>query len=71
VPLASRGRTGVFEVLQATPEVRKLVSERASSEQIYQEVYSQGQTSLWKNGLSKVIAGVTSVEEAQRTIPFR
>ena len=66
-----RGRTGVFEVLQATPEVRKLVSERASSEQIYQEVYSQGQTSLWKNGLSKVIAGVTSVEEAQRTIPFR
>ncbi len=63
-----RGRTGLYEVLVNTDEIRELVLERATSEEIMQLAMKQGTIPLRRNGLIKAMHGETSVEEVLRVI---
>ncbi len=64
-----KGRIGVFELLSVTEEIKELVLERASSDEINKTALKQGMVSMRKDGLLKVFAGVTTLEEILKHTP--
>jgi type II secretory ATPase GspE/PulE/Tfp pilus assembly ATPase PilB-like protein len=63
-----RGRVGVHEVLMMSEEISKLCVENATAEEIKAVAIEQGMLTLRQDGLEKVRAGLTSVEEVMRVI---
>jgi type II secretory ATPase GspE/PulE/Tfp pilus assembly ATPase PilB-like protein len=63
------GRTGVFEMLRAGPEIRRLVDERGSIAQIRQRAVEEGLIEFRQSSLVKVAQGETSIEEVVRVLP--
>jgi type II secretion system protein E len=61
-----RGRTGIYEILVVNDFIRPLIVQRASSVTIKQEAIRHGMRTLREDGWSKVLAGVTTVEEVVR-----
>ncbi|MGI6731038.1 MAG: GspE/PulE family protein [Anaerovoracaceae bacterium] len=61
-----KGRTSTHEVLVVTKEIRELVNERASMDDIAQMAVSQGTISLSQSCSELVFSGVTTVEELLR-----
>ncbi len=60
------GRVGLFEVLEVSNGIRKLITEKADSDVIGKQALADGMTSMLDDGLEKVIKGVTSIEEVLR-----
>jgi type IV pilus assembly protein PilB len=61
-----RGRTGLFEVMSVSEEIRTLALRRAPSEEIATVAAREGMRRLREDGLDKVKAGITSVAEVAR-----
>ncbi|HVI00060.1 MAG TPA: ATPase, T2SS/T4P/T4SS family [Enhygromyxa sp.] len=61
-----RGRTGVYEVLQVTEEIRRLAIRNASGAEIKQAAIAQGLRTLRDDGAHKVLSGITTIEEVMR-----
>jgi type IV pilus assembly protein PilB len=61
-----RGRIGVFQLLEMTARIERLASESASRDEIERASHEEGMRSLWHDGVAKVAAGVTTVEELAR-----
>jgi type IV pilus assembly protein PilB len=61
-----RGRIGIFQLLEVTERLEQLASEKASREEIERAARAEGMRSLWDDGVAKVAAGLTSVEELAR-----
>ena len=66
-----RGRTGVFEVLEATDEVRNLIGARADAGTITRAATGAGMTTMFEHGIAKSRAGVTSAAEVLRVTSDR
>ena len=63
------GRTGVFEVLRVTREIRRLIFDRQSTREIHDLAVKQGMVDLRRATLLKLAQGVTSTRELTRLIP--
>jgi type IV pilus assembly protein PilB len=63
-----RGRMALHEVMTVTEEIERLVVEHASSESISAVAEEQGMLTLRMDGLEKVRAGQTSLEEVFRVV---
>jgi type IV pilus assembly protein PilB len=61
-----RGRIGVFQLMQMNEELETLAAQKASREEIERSAMTAGMRTLWDDGLAKVAAGLTSVEELAR-----
>lgn len=61
------GRTGIFELIPMTKEIRGLVFENANEGVIRQKVTDDGMVTLRDSGIRKVIAGVTTISEILRS----
>ncbi len=61
-----KGRIGIFELMEMTQDVRDMAYERASSGKIKAKAREQGMTTLLEDGLRKVKAGRTTLEEVLR-----
>lgn len=61
-----RGRVGIYELIDVTPELQELVLARATAERMRALVDSQGGRTLREDGLLKARAGLTTVEEVVR-----
>ncbi|MEJ7568481.1 MAG: GspE/PulE family protein [Gaiellaceae bacterium] len=61
-----KGRIGVFQFLEMTGELERLASEKAPREEIDRAARNDGMRSLWHDGVAKVAAGITTVEELAR-----
>ncbi|MEE9367667.1 MAG: GspE/PulE family protein [Pontiella sp.] len=61
-----KGRTGIFEILPVTDEIRPLVVAHASASAIKQTALKQGMKTLREDGWDKVLAGVTTIDEILR-----
>ena len=61
-----KGRTGIYELLEIGPEVRSLLVGQPSIEAIRSSARKAGMKSLQLDGLRKVIAGVTTLDEVTR-----
>jgi len=62
------GRIGVFEILQMTDSLAKVISEDVTEAKIYEEARKQQMTTMEQDGILKVIDGVTSLEEVLRVV---
>ena len=61
-----RGRVGCFELLTVNDEIRRLVQAQATAAQINEAARRAGMRSLFNDGLTKVAAGLTTLEEVLR-----
>ena len=60
------GRVGICEVLAVTPAIRNLVLKRARENELKQVARNEGMKTLREDGIGKVLAGLTSLEEVLR-----
>jgi type II secretory ATPase GspE/PulE/Tfp pilus assembly ATPase PilB-like protein len=61
-----RGRTGLYELLPVTEAMHPLILGRASVGEIGAKARAEGMRSLRQDGVAKILAGVTTVEEILR-----
>jgi general secretion pathway protein E len=61
-----RGRTGVYELMQISEEIRELIYERESAGVIKKVALNAGLQTLRMDGVRKVLAGVTTISEILR-----
>lgn len=60
------GRIGIFEVLEVSNQVRKLITEKNDSDVIVKTAVAEGMTTMLDDGLQKAGKGLTSIEEVLR-----
>jgi type IV pilus assembly protein PilB len=61
-----RGRIGIYQLMTMNEELETLAAQKASREEIERCAMGNGMRTLWDDGLAKVAAGLTSVEELAR-----
>jgi type II secretory ATPase GspE/PulE/Tfp pilus assembly ATPase PilB-like protein len=61
-----RGRVGIFQLLEMTEDLASLAARHATREEIERAALETGMRGLWDDGLAKVAAGLTSIEELAR-----
>jgi general secretion pathway protein E len=64
-----RGRSGIYEVMLLSPQIRRLVNEEADLNRIREQAYKEGMKSLRISGAMKVASGVTTFEEVLKVAP--
>jgi type II secretory ATPase GspE/PulE/Tfp pilus assembly ATPase PilB-like protein len=62
-----KGRAGVHELLTVSKGVRHLIQQGARAEQIQHHAMGEGMRTLRQDGIEKVLAGVTTIEEVRAT----
>jgi type IV pilus assembly protein PilB len=61
-----RGRQGLYEVLNLTPRVRKLIMQSAGAAEIQKAAIEEGMLTLRMDGWLKVLKGITTLEQVVR-----
>src|SRR5438067_1345117 len=61
-----KGRIGVFQLLAMSENLETLAAEKASREELERAAMEEGMRTLWDDGIAKVAAGLTSIEELAR-----
>jgi type IV pilus assembly protein PilB len=64
-----RGRVGVFQLLPMSERLEQLAAAKAPREELEHAAVEEGMGSMWEDGIGKVAAGITSVEELVRVCP--
>lgn len=60
------GRVGIYEMLNVTPEIGRIIMAGGNSMEISQKAIEQGMQTLRRAGLLKVKQGITSLDEINR-----
>ncbi|MDU2063517.1 MAG: ATPase, T2SS/T4P/T4SS family [Sporomusaceae bacterium] len=61
-----RGRISIHEVMVINEEIRTLISQSASTDQIRSAATANGMTSMLDDGIQKILQGLTTVKEVMR-----
>jgi general secretion pathway protein E len=61
-----RGRVGIYEIMLMGHKLKTLIQKTYDSFQIKQEALKLGMTTLRRDGLEKVLRGITTIEEVVR-----
>jgi type IV pilus assembly protein PilB len=61
-----KGRIGIYQLMVMTEELQTLAAQKATREDLERAALEVGMRSLWDDGLAKVAAGLTTVEELAR-----
>ena len=61
-----KGRIGVYQLLAMSEQLEALAAQKASREEIERAAIEEGMRTLWDDGIAKVSAGLTSIEELAR-----
>jgi type IV pilus assembly protein PilB len=61
-----KGRIGLYEIMEVTPEIRAMITKSVSEADLTTLAIKQGMNTLFMDGLNKVSAGLTSIEEVAR-----
>jgi type II secretory ATPase GspE/PulE/Tfp pilus assembly ATPase PilB-like protein len=61
-----RGRMGIHELMEGTPEVKLMIKKQANTEDILNMALQQGMTTLKQDGIQKVFQGKTDISEVRR-----
>jgi type IV pilus assembly protein PilB len=62
-----KGRTAIFEILSITPKLKDLILKNPSAAQVAEVAKSQGDHTLFDDGIDKVQSGITTLTELLRT----
>ncbi len=63
-----KGRLGVYEIMQITKEIKKLIAQGAHDLEIEESAVNNGMTTLHKSCLNHIKKGLTTVEEFVRVL---
>ncbi len=66
-----KGRQGIYELFVLDPDLADLIADGAPLHRIRAAALERGMQSLLDNALDKARAGITSLEEILRTVPYR
>lgn len=61
-----KGRIGIYEVMEISDNLAKMVSSKADSNEIEKKAQEEGMIKMFEDGLIKAIQGLTSIEEILR-----
>ncbi|MDQ5822128.1 MAG: GspE/PulE family protein, partial [Actinomycetota bacterium] len=61
-----KGRIGIYQLLAMSEQLELLAVAKASREDIERAAIEEGMRTLWDDGIAKVSAGLTSIEELAR-----
>ena len=63
-----KGRIGVFEFLTTSPEIQDLIGKSPSTKEVEDLIIKQGFKTMFEDGVLKVKAGTTTIEELLRVV---
>ena len=63
-----KGRIGIYQLMVMNEDISRLAAQHASREELERAALSAGMNTLWDDGLSKVVSGLTSLEELARVL---
>lgn len=61
-----KGRLGIHEILENTPEIQELIVKRATTLEIQDKAEEQGMLLMWQDGFIKAVQGITTIDEILR-----
>ena len=61
-----RGRLAIFELMTMSSKVRELTFNQATTSEIRQAAITEGMTTMYLDGIDKVMRGITTIEEVLR-----
>ena len=61
-----KGRMGIYEVLEVSDTIKKMISQNAIATEIEKKAIEEGMNTMIVDGFIKIITGVTSLEEVLR-----
>ncbi|MDR2345892.1 MAG: GspE/PulE family protein [Planctomycetaceae bacterium] len=61
-----RGRIAIFELLMMSPKIREMTFKQASTVDIRKTGIGEGMSTLYDDGIRKVLKGLTTIEEVMR-----
>lgn len=61
-----QGRVGLYEVLEVTSPIRKLIAQKADADSLVTAAIKEGMQTILADGFAKVLAGSTTIEEVLR-----
>lgn len=61
-----KGRIGIYEVLEVSEEIEKLITQASSAETIEKKAIELGMLTMIEDGFTKAVQGTTSIEEVLR-----
>ena len=61
-----RGRMGIHELLEGTPEIKRLIKKEGVVEELFAQGVKDGMTTLKQDGIDKVFSGLTDISEVRR-----
>jgi type IV pilus assembly protein PilB len=61
-----RGRIGIYELMLMTSKARELVFQNASAVDLREVAIREGMTTLYQDGIDKVLRGITTIQEVFR-----
>ncbi len=63
-----KGRIGIYEIMENSPAIQRLIVSRATSEEIQAQAIKEGMTTVMQDGARKVLAKATTIEELIRVM---
>ncbi len=63
-----KGRIGIYELMPVSEQLRRMILERCSADDVREAARSEGMRTLREDGLEKIRRGVTSVSEVLRVL---
>jgi len=64
-----KGRSGIYEMLTISPDLRKLITADTELAEVKKLAYKEGMQPMMLNGLEKVASGLTTIEEVLKVAP--
>lgn len=61
-----KGRLGIYEVLENTEEIEKMITQASSAEALEKKATELGMLTMIEDGFVKSAQGITSIEEVMR-----
>ncbi|MDR1269458.1 MAG: GspE/PulE family protein, partial [Planctomycetaceae bacterium] len=61
-----RGRMAIFELMMMTAKIREMTFKQASTVEIRKAARAEGMSTLYADGIRKVLRGLTTIEEVMR-----
>jgi type IV pilus assembly protein PilB len=65
-PGGYKGRAGLFETIDVDEDIQKMITTHATANEIMRLAKSKGTITMRQDGMLKVLAGVTTIEEVNR-----
>jgi type II secretory ATPase GspE/PulE/Tfp pilus assembly ATPase PilB-like protein len=62
------GRLGIFEVMEVTDALRALITQKAPADEIARAAVAGGMTTMFEDGITKMLKGMTTLDEVVRAI---